>query len=493
MASTLSQIVSRLDAVEVRGNSTADLLVNDVIHDSRCVPPGALFCAVVGEHHDGHRYAEQAVAHGACALLVERWIDSAVAQIRVPSVRRAMAHAAAEVHGDPSRQLSLVGVTGTNGKTTVAHLIEGAAAADGCGVGVIGTVGASVHGLSLPTSHTTPEAPELQRLLATMVRRGADQVVMEVSSHGLDLHRVDACDFSVAVFTNLSQDHLDWHGDMEAYFAAKARLFSPELTRHAVVWVDDDWGARLADSRVIDVTTVGTGNADVRVTGVTPLSVGAEVNLDGALGHHRLTVNLLGSFNASNAALAFVAAIAAGIDPGAAAAGIAASDGAPGRMERLDEGQEFVVLVDYAHTPDAIAHVISEARKLTDAAGCGRVIVVVGAGGDRDRGKREPMGAALADADIVLLTSDNPRHESAGDIADALAAGLRQRRDRAPIVHRQLDRRLAISEALSTAEPDDVVIIAGKGHETTQQVGDLLLPFDDRVVARTLLEEQVRP
>ncbi|MEX0831248.1 MAG: UDP-N-acetylmuramoyl-L-alanyl-D-glutamate--2,6-diaminopimelate ligase [Nitriliruptoraceae bacterium] len=486
MTSTLSQILARLDTAELRGSDPA---LDDVTHDSRSVADGALFCAIPGDQHDGHDFAGDAVKAGASALMVERWLDLAVPQLRVPSVRQAMAHAAAVVHGDPTRQVRLIGVTGTNGKTTVSYLVEAALAASGHGVGVIGTVEARVHGEPLGGTRTTPESTDLQRLVAMMRARGADSVVVEVSSHGLDLHRVDACEFDVAVFTNLSQDHLDWHGSMEAYFAAKRRLFDSELSARAVINIDDDWGRRLAADVGVDVVTVGRANADVTIRAVRTTSGGSEVDLSTPWGEVGLSTSLAGVFNVDNAVLAYVAAVVSGIDATAAAAGIAACGGAPGRMERVDAGQGFEVFVDYAHTPAALSGVVFTGRALTSPNGQkpGRVIVVAGAGGERDRDKRPAMGMALADADVVILTSDNPRSEDPEAILAALAGGVAARTERHPEVHTVEDRRQAIALALEQAAVGDVVIIAGKGHETTQQIGDQTVEFDDRVVAATLL------
>lgn len=492
MTSTLSQIVARLDTAELHNPAGGDPVIIDVTHDSRTAVTGSLFCAVPGTVHDGHDHAAQAIAAGAVAILVERELDVPVPQIKVPSVRRAMAHAAAVVHGDPTRNVRLVGVTGTNGKTTVSYLVEAACAAAGQGVGVIGTVGARVHGQPLGSSHTTPEAPDLQRLIATMVRRGADNVVVEVSSHGLDLDRVEACEFDVAVFTNLSQDHLDWHGSMETYFQAKQRLFAANLARRAVVCVDDEWGRRLAAEAAIEVITVGERDAQVLIRSIESEGRGSRVVVALPDADVELHVALPGRFNAINAAIALATAISAGIDVAAAATGIGACAGPPGRMEHVDAGQPFAVIVDYAHTPVALTRVIEEARAMAARSSrTARVMVVAGAGGGRDRGKRDPMGAAMADADQIFLTSDNPRSEDPATIVAALAAGIDRRTDRSPVVRQTLDRREAIAAALAEARPGDVVVIAGKGHEATQEIGDAITAFDDRLVARELLEAMV--
>jgi UDP-N-acetylmuramoyl-L-alanyl-D-glutamate--2,6-diaminopimelate ligase len=486
MSATLADLATVLRRSERHGG---DVVLTDATHDSRQVGPGTLFCAIPGSRADGHDHAPAALAQGAAALLVERWLDLPVPQLRVPSVRAAAGPAAAAVHGHPSGELTVVGITGTNGKTTTAYLVEAAFAAAGVGVGVIGTVETRIHGETQPGVRTTPEGPDLQRLLRRMYTRGVDAVAMEVSSHGLDLRRVDGTRFAVAVYTNLSQDHLDWHGSMEAYLAAKARLFLPAFAPRGVVFLDGPWARRLLELVRIPVTTVGTdADADVRLVDV-------ELSVDGGRGTLvwddepiALRTRLPGRFNLDNAASALVAAVTAGVPIATAAAGIAACPGAPGRLERVERGQPFTVLVDYAHTPEAVAQVVTTLRSL--GAG-GRVLVVLGAGGDRDRGKRAAMGAAAATADVAVLTSDNPRSEDPSRILAAVAAGAREAvAAGAPAeLVIELDRRQAIATALDVAQPGDVVVIAGKGHETGQELADRTLPFDDRVVAAALLED----
>jgi UDP-N-acetylmuramoyl-L-alanyl-D-glutamate--2,6-diaminopimelate ligase len=486
MSATLADLATVLRRSERHGG---DVVLTDATHDSRQVGPGTLFCAIPGSRADGHDHAPAALAQGAAALLVERWLDLPVPQLRVPSVRAAAGPAAAAVHGHPSGELTVVGITGTNGKTTTAYLVEAAFAAAGVGVGVIGTVETRIHGETQPGVRTTPEGPDLQRLLRRMYTRGVDAVAMEVSSHGLDLRRVDGTRFAVAVYTNLSQDHLDWHGSMEAYLAAKARLFLPAFAPRGVVFLDGPWARRLLELVRIPVTTVGTdADADVRLVDV-------ELSVDGGRGTLvwddepiALRTRLPGRFNLDNAASALVAAVTAGVPIATAAAGIAACPGAPGRLERVERGQPFTVLVDYAHTPEAVAQVVTTLRSL--GAG-GRVLVVLGAGGDRDRGKRAAMGAAAATADVAVLTSDNPRSEDPSRILAAVAAGAREAvAAGAPAeLAIELDRRQAIATALDVAQPGDVVVIAGKGHETGQELADRTLPFDDRVVAAALLED----
>ncbi|MFT4744700.1 MAG: UDP-N-acetylmuramoyl-L-alanyl-D-glutamate--2,6-diaminopimelate ligase [Nitriliruptoraceae bacterium] len=463
----------------------------DAAHDSRAAGPGVLFCALPGARTDGHDHAAAAVAAGSPALLVERPLALDVPQVIVPSTRHALGPVASLVHGDPSAGCRVIGVTGTNGKTTTVALVEAAVAAAGLGSGVIGTTGARVHGAVVPNERTTPEATDLQRLLRSFVDRGVEVAAIEVSSHGLQLRRIDGTQMAVAGFTMLGEDHLDFHGDVASYLAAKQRLFTPALTARAVVVVDDVAGRTVAAASQVPTVTVSTGggDADHRLVEV---EVGLEggrgvlVGPDGAA--TTLRTRLLGRHNLSNAALAFVLATEAGVDAAAAAAGIAACDGVPGRLERVEvDGR--VALVDYAHTPDAIRIVVAELRRLLPVGG--RLAVVVGAGGDRDTTKRAPMGAAAAAADLAVITSDNPRSEDPRAIVSAVADGA----DTAVLagapatVLRELDRRRAIAAAVAWAGPLDVILVAGKGHELGQTFADRTDPFDDREVARALLSE----
>jgi UDP-N-acetylmuramoyl-L-alanyl-D-glutamate--2,6-diaminopimelate ligase len=489
----LSAVAATLPHAEQRGED-ADLV--DATHDSRQVADGWLFCCVPGATTDGHQHAPRAVDQGAAALLVERWLELEVPQIRVGSVRAAMGPAAAVVHRRPSEHLTVVGVTGTNGKTTTTALLEGAFAAAGQGTGVIGTVATRIHGEAVPGVRTTPEGTDLQRLLRTMYDRGVDAVAMEVSSHGLDLHRVDGTHFAVALYTNLSQDHLDWHGSMEAYFAAKARLFAPALAARGVVHLDGPWGERLAAAARIPVTTYGTSSeADHRIVEVTTDVDGGRAVVQAPDGTTReVRTRLVGRFNVDNAVGAVLAAEAAGVPSEDAVAGVAAADGPPGRMERVDAGQPYTVLVDYAHTPDALEQVIAGVRAVLQPGR--RLHLVIGCGGDRDRGKRPAMGAVAVRADVAVLTSDNPRSEDPQVILDAMLAGAREARPTGAVgdLHVEADRRTAIASALAGAAAGDVVVVAGKGHETGQELADRTLPFDDREVVRSLLAgSEVRP
>ncbi len=470
--------------------------VSAITHDSRRATRGSCFACIPGAVTDGHLYAPAAVDAGAVALLVERELDLAVAQARVATVRAALGPAAALLYGHPSRHLQCLGVTGTNGKTTVTYLLEEIARAAGQRVGVIGTVGARVDGSALPLERTTPEADDLQAILARMRDDGVRTVAMEVSSHALDQHRVDGAWFAATCFTNLSQDHLDYHGSMAAYFEAKARLFDPTRTEAAAVNVGDPHGleiahrARDAGLRVLtfaEPAAHGSTPVDVVAEDVVPSSTGTRFALVTPGTSARTTVDspLLGSFNVSNALAAATTAFVAGLPLDAVVSGLQAPLVIPGRLERVAAPPDhpFTVLVDYAHTPDALDRVLDAARRLAPG---GRVIVVFGSGGDRDRQKRPAMGrAAATGADAAVVTSDNPRSEDPGQIARAVLEGLR---DGPASVVVELDRRTAIHDALCSARAGDVVVVAGKGHETDQTIGGRTIPFDDRVVVREELE-----
>ena len=463
----------------------SDVAVADVTHDSRAAAPGVLFACRPGALADGHDFAPDAVARGAAALLVERPLDLDVAQLQVDNVAEWLGAVAAAVQHDPTAALEIVGVTGTNGKTTCATLLEGVLSAVGWRTGLIGTVATRIAGEEVAGVRTTPEATDLQRLFRRMRDRGVTAVSMEVSSHGLALGRVNGTRFAVAVFTNLTHDHLDFHGTMEAYYAAKARLFTPRFSRIGVVNVDDPWGRRLADEAGIAITTVSLepgADADVVAAEIRPGPSGSVVEavVDGTA--HRLEVGLPGRFNVCNALLVLATTRAMGAPVTSVAATLRRPWSVPGRMERVDEGQAFTVLVDYAHTPDSLARVLEAAREAVR----GRVLVVVGCGGDRDRAKRPAMGAAaVAAADHVVFTNDNPRGEDPTVILDAMVDGARTVDGGRWTV--EADRRAAIATALDEAGPGDVVVIAGKGHEQGQQVADRTIPFDDRAVARALL------
>jgi UDP-N-acetylmuramoyl-L-alanyl-D-glutamate--2,6-diaminopimelate ligase len=473
----LSAAALAVPAAEIRGD--AGIPVGEVAFDSRRVVRDALFFCVRGAHADGHHFAAEAIRSGAAALVVERWLDLDRPQVLVPSARRAMGPMSAVVFGEPARSLAIVGVTGTNGKTTVVHLLDAVFRAAGHRTGSIGTVGAHVAGEPVPLARTTPEAPDLQRLLGRMRDAGVTTVAMEVSSHALDQGRVGGVTFDAAVFTNLSQDHLDHHGSMESYFAAKASLFTDGRTEHALVNLDDAWGRRLLDVPV-PVTTFGLDpGADVRAEDVRATVDGLAFRVNG----RQVTSPLRGAFNVSNCLAAIAASGVIGVDVAYAIRGVASAGQVAGRMEPVDAGQDFLVVVDYAHTPDSIRTVLAAARPLAT----GRVIVVFGCGGDRDRAKRFPMGAAATEgADLTVITTDNPRSEDPQDIITEVERGAVEGAGRYVV---EPDRRTAIRLALREARPGDVVVVAGKGHESEQELADGPVPFDDRVVVR----EELKP
>ncbi len=473
----LADLAAAAPGATMRGDG--DTVVTDIAFDSREVAPGALFFCVPGLHVDGHAFAAEALDAGAVALVVERWLDVEAPQALVPSVRRAMGPISAKAFADPASSMATVGVTGTNGKTTVTYLLASIFESAGWTAGVVGTTGASVAGEAVPLARTTPEAPDLHRLLARMRDRGVRGVALEVSSHALEQRRVDGVVFDVAVFMNLSQDHLDFHATMDAYFDAKARLFTPEHARWAVVNADDAFGQRLLDDVAIPTTTFGIGeDADLRSLDVAVMRDGIEF----AMGGLAIRSRLRGAFNVENLLAAAAAARTLGIDDDAIQRGLAALSEVPGRMEPIEAGQDFLVVVDYAHTPDSIRSVLRASRPLTS----GRLILLFGCGGDRDRAKRSPMGvAATANADLTVITTDNPRSEDPLAIISEIEPGAKEGGGAFVI---EPDRREAIRLALREAAASDVVVIAGRGHEPFQELRDEAIPFDDRVVTREELE-----
>jgi UDP-N-acetylmuramoyl-L-alanyl-D-glutamate--2,6-diaminopimelate ligase len=466
---------------EVIGSDAPAVDVTALAFDNRLVTPGTLFFCVPGFTRDGHDFAQDAIARGAVALVAQRPLGLGVPEILVDDVRAAMAPAAAALAGDPTARLTTVGITGTTGKTTSAFLVRALLEAGGRSTGLLGTVTAVVGGEQHAVARTTPEAIDLQRTFAEMLDAGDEAVVMEVSSHALSLHRADAIHWSVAVFTNLTQEHLDFHSDMEDYFLAKRRLFEagPEI---AIVNVDDPYGARLARD-FPDAIRIGLDaeDAQVRATAIEGDASGSAFVVDG----QALRTTLPGRFNVLNALGAVVVARELGVDDAAIAAGLARAERVPGRFEPVDEGQPFAVFVDYSHKPDALEAVLRTARGLTR----GRVIVVFGAGGDRDRGKRPLMGRAAAEhADVAIITSDNPRNEDPEAIMAEIAEGMSTH----PPAERVVDRQAAIERAIALAAPGDVVVIAGKGHERYQEFEDgRTVPFDDVAVAREALRARV--
>ncbi len=465
-------VADLLDGVTVRDvrGDPSSTPVTSVDFDSRRVGDGTLFCCVPGERSDGHLHAAEAVSRGAASLLCEHVLDLDVTQVVVPvgGVRPAMARVAAAFWGHPARLLSTVGVTGTNGKTTVTQLVGSILEAAGRPTEVIGTLGGT---------RTTPESPDLQSYLAEAVQAGRRVVAMEVSSHALTQHRVDAIEFDVAAFTNLSRDHLDHHGTMENYFEAKASLFAPGRCRHAVVLADDPWGARLIE-RLDPATTTAVRRDEASA-------------VTSAVGSSRFTwrgrtvdLPLSGRFNVDNALVAAAVAVALGVDEDHVVAGLDAAPVVPGRMEVVGADAPVHVVVDYAHTPAGLGEALRAVRAL---AGEGRVVCLFGCGGDRDQGKRPEMGAvATALADIVVLTSDNPRSEDPVAIIDQVRAGMSGPAE----VVVEPDRAVAVRTAVGLARPGDVVLLAGKGHEGTQTTGTAAVPYDDRVEGAAALAER---
>ena len=471
----LADVAAVVVGADMRGDPQT--LVRDGTYDSRAVSPGCLFFCIPGAVADGHDFATDAIAAGAAALVVQRLLDVAVPQVIVGSVREAIGPMAAELFGHPGAAMTLVGVTGTNGKTTSTYLLEAVFRTAGWTPGVIGTTGLRIDGEPGPLAHTTPEAPDLQRLLARMRAAGVSAVAMEISSHALAQHRTDGVVADVALFTNLSRDHLDFHPSMEEYFAAKATLFRPSHARRGVVNADDAWARRLLVDPAIPVTTFGVEHdADLRAREVEVRGDGIGFEVDGVA----VRSALRGRFNVENCLGVVAVATALDIPIDEAARAIATVPLVPGRMEPVETGQGFAVVVDYAHTPDSILHVLRGARALA----AGRVIVVFGCGGDRDRAKRPMMGrTAAAEADLTVVTSDNPRSEDPEAIIEQIVAGM-------PAGSSFLvepDRDAAIGLAVGEAHTGDIVVIAGKGHETYQEVRGTVIPFDDRAVARTAI------
>ncbi|HEX6852266.1 MAG TPA: UDP-N-acetylmuramoyl-L-alanyl-D-glutamate--2,6-diaminopimelate ligase [Candidatus Polarisedimenticolaceae bacterium] len=468
----------------------ADPEIRGVQVDSRRVRQGDLFAALRGARADGAVFVTDALKRGAAAVLAEtakpEGLPSTIAWVRVPDARRGVGLLAREWHGRPDLAMTLVGITGTNGKTTVSYLVESIAKAAGRNAGRIGTTGAAYAGLEIPSANTTPEATELFALLARMRDAGTRLVAMEVSSHALALHRVVGARFAVAAFLNLGRDHLDFHGTPEAYFEAKASLFDRlGADDTAVLPADDPLGATLARRTRGRVVTWGRGEgADIRLRNEAFDLDGGRGTIESPWGSARVETPLVGRFNLDNALAAAACAFVAGLPPAAVERGIASLAVVPGRLERVEVGQPFTVLVDYAHTPEALELALAAVR----AARPRRLGVVFGCGGERDRGKRPRMGRAAASAaDAVWLTSDNPRSEDPLAILDEARAGVLEVPGGAERTRVEPDRARAIVAALDWAREGDAVVIAGKGHETTQSFGDRTVPFDDREHAREAL------
>jgi UDP-N-acetylmuramoyl-L-alanyl-D-glutamate--2,6-diaminopimelate ligase len=466
-----------MDLRELFGSGAPSVDVSALAYDNRAVQPGTVFFCVPGMTRDGHDFAPDAIARGAAALVVDHPLGLGVPEVVVHDVRASMAPAAARLAGDPTARLQVVGITGTNGKTTSAFLVRALLEAAGRRTGLLGTVSSVIGGDETPTIRTTPEAIDLQRTFREMLDAGDECCAMEVSSHALELHRADAIHWRVAVFTNLTQDHLDFHPDMESYFAAKRRLFEAG-PRAAVINVDDPYGRRLAED--FDAVTIAIdSDADLRAEDVRFELTGSTFAVDGL----ELRSPLPGRFNVLNVLGAVAVARELGVDDATIARAVPQAGRVPGRFEPVDEGQSFAVLVDYAHTPDSLENVLRAARQLAR----GRVVCVFGCGGDRDRGKRPEMGRIASElADVAIVTSDNPRSEDPEAIIAEVLAGM------GPGAVTEVDRRAAIDQAVGLADAGDVVVIAGKGHEQGQEFeGGRKVPFDDVTVAREALRARL--
>lgn len=478
----LHELLQGVAAVD--GSVTADAVISGITYRSARVVVGDAFFCVPGFVHDGHDFAAEAVRRGAAAVVAERPVagtgDVPVALVR--DARVALARGAAAFYGHPSGRMQVIGVTGTNGKTTTTYLVESIARAAHRMTGLIGTVEMRIAETRIEAVHTTPESADLQAVFSEMLAAGVDTAVMEVSSHAIDLHRVEGVEFAVAAFTNLSQDHLDYHHSIEEYYSVKRRLFTELDVSKRVVNIDDAYGAAMA-TELDDVLTVGRDEmADVRAVDEVPLPNGTRFTLVTPLGSVCVELPLSAEYNVSNALVAAGCALAAGVGLPAIADGLRMAPQVPGRLQRIEAGQDFAVFVDYAHTPDSLA----KALKAVSAVTPGRVIVVFGCGGDRDLEKRPLMGAAAAgESDHVIITSDNPRSEDPVGIILQIEDGIRDSGTPYEII---VDRAKAIGAALARASAGDAVVIAGKGHEDRQVFSDRTIRFDDREVARNALE-----
>ncbi len=479
----LGDIVARLKDAGLHADPDID--VSFVCHDSRHVGAGALFVAIRGLTTDGNRFVDAARKKGALAIVSEEPPQAGVPWVRVPDAREALAVLSAAVLGDPAATLTLLGVTGTNGKTTTTYLIDAALRAAGHKVGLVGTVQYRIGDSLTDAVRTTPESSDLQVLFREMVEASCSHAVLEVSSHSLTLKRVHGCAFAVAVFTNLTRDHLDFHGDMDHYFAAKRILFDTLLRTdgHAIVNIEDDRGRELIHASRGKVWTYAVDRAaDLQAEGVALSLEGTAFRVRTPMGVFDVQTPLLGRFNVANVLAAFGASLALGVPPEVALRGIASVPGVPGRLEGVAAGQDFSVIVDYAHTDDALKNLLETVRELLPR----RIVTVFGCGGDRDRTKRPLMGNVAARlSDVVVVTSDNPRSEPPEAIIEEILRGMNG--GRTAERHVVVDRRDAIAKALEMARTGDAVVIAGKGHEKYQVLRDRTIPFDDRQVARDVL------
>ncbi len=470
----LQDVMNGMEGIRILGDSAVD--VASLKYDSRRISDGDMFAAIQGEKFDGTRFIEEAAKRGALSFLVPEGSArrSEGTYVFASNVREALALASRNFFADPSSKLKVVGITGTNGKTTSSYLIHGILEKAGMDSGLIGTVQYLVGGEVISAARTTPESPDLLGLMDTMVRTGCGACIMEVSSHALTLHRVTGVKLEVAVFMNLTRDHLDFHNDMEEYFRAKAALFKTGEVNHRIVNRDDPFGMRLIRELGSDVLTFGLNEGDISPEG--PLTVekwGSRCRLRSPWGPVDVNTTLPGRFNLYNIMAAVASCGLLGLDTGSIALGLSSVDRVPGRFEKVDRGQSFTAVVDYAHTPDALQNVLENARAITE----GRVLTVFGCGGDRDVSKRPLMGqAAGRHSDLVIVTSDNPRSEDPEKIIDDIMEGIS---DPVGTVERVPDRRAAIDRAVREARPGDMVVVAGKGHENYQIIGERIVPFSD--------------
>lgn len=480
-----------LEAVEpLTANGNLEINIESICYDSRQAQPGSLFVAVQGYKTDGHQYINNAVASGAVAVVLEKevTVPSDITVVKVADSRKALALLADKFYKHPSKSLTMVGVTGTNGKTTTTHLIAAIWRKLGIRPGVIGTIHNLIGEKVLPVNNTTPESLDLQKILAQMVEEGVQGVAMEVSSHALALNRVAGVEYDMAVFTNITQDHLDFHGTMEEYLAAKSKLFTKGI-RYAVINADDPAAEQLKQVSQGKVYTYGIDQpCDIQAKDIIVSAKGVSFTACGPWGEHHLNLKLTGRFNVYNALAAYTAGMALGASGELVKAALEEVPGVAGRFELVDQGQDFAVVVDYAHTPDGLENILTTARQITS----GRLITVFGCGGDRDRTKRPIMGEIAARySDIPVVTSDNPRTEEPEKIIEDVLEGVNK--ISSPENYLVIcDRREAINRAIELAQKGDVVVIAGKGHEDYQIIGDTKYPFDDRLIAKEAIMRKLQ-
>lgn len=483
----LADLLKGIEYTVITGEIEID--IKGIVYDSRQVKPGYLFVCISGFKTDGHLYIDEAIKNGARAILIEKAFDQtdAATIIMTANNRKALALLASNFYGRPSHHMKVIGVTGTNGKTTTTHLIKAILEEAGLKTGLMGTLYAQVDNKTIDFGHTTPEAPEVEKFMEICQENKAQYIVMEVSSHALDLYRVDCIDFNIAVFTNLTQDHLDYHNNMEKYLASKLKLFNmitPENKNFVIVNADDNYSGDFIQDAKAKVYTYGlSDNSDIKATNVKIDLKGSQFTLSFKGLTTNIKVKLIGMFSIYNVLAAIAVGLGEGISLEIIKTALEKVNGVPGRFEQVDEGQDFTVVVDYAHTPDGLENILKTGRQLTT----NRIITVFGCGGDRDRGKRPLMGEVAARySDFCVVTSDNPRSEDPETIINDIVPGLDRVKDsRYAIV---IDRREAINHAVHLARPGDLLIIAGKGHETYQLVKDKVLDFDDKKVAIEFLK-----